>query len=309
MSVLRGPSVWIIMLNWNGLDDTLGCLASLGRAEVGSYKLHTLVVDSASALDPCPAIAASFPAVQVVRLARNLGFAGGCNTGAELALAAGADYIVLLNNDTVVAPGFLPPLIGYLADHPETGVVGPLIAYADRPDTLWFAGATFGLATGRSPHRGLGRPLADAPDRPFASDFISGCCMALRARDVRRYGLFDAGYFAYYEDVELCVRLRWAGLGAVCVPASLIRHKVSASSGREGRPGPFAYYFGIRNRMATVRRHGSVAERLTFLLAASPLRVAYYLLALSARRRWKELAWLILGLVHGLQGRMGGPPG
>lgn len=305
----EGASIWVIVLNWNGLEDTLACLASLRAVEAAPYRLQVLVVDSASALDPRPALAAAFPAARVERLARNLGFTGGCNHGMAVALAAGADYIVLLNNDTLVEPGFLRPLVDQLAQDASAGVVGPLIGLLDQPERIWFAGATFGLATGRSPHWGLGRPMAAVQGRPFATDYISGCCLVARARDLRRHGLLDAGYFAYYEDVELCLRLRRAGLRAVCVPQSRIWHKVSASSGREGRPGPFAYYFGQRNRIATVLRYAGPARALCFVAVANPLRVAYYLAALAAGRRWKELAWLVLGLLHGLQGRLGGPPG
>lgn len=303
------PAVWVVTLNWNGLDDTLACLASLRACDTGPWRVRVLVVDSASAHDPRPALAAAFPEVLVERLGRNLGFTGGCNHGMRLALAAGADYIVLLNNDTVVDRGFLPPLIAYLERHPGAGVAGPLICLADRPERIWFAGATFDLATGRSPHWRSGRPAAEAPALPFATGFVSGCCMALRAGDLRRHGLLEEGFFAYYEDVELCLRLRRAGMEAVCVPASRIWHKVGASTRREGRPGALTYYFGIRNRTLAVRRHGDLAQRLCFLLLANPLRVAFYLFALAAGRRWKELAWLCLGLVHGLQGRAGGPPG
>ncbi len=302
-------SVWVILLNWNGLDDTMACLASLRAVDPGSYRVRLLVVDSASQIDPRPALAAAYPEVRVERLERNRGFTGGCNHGMRLALAEGADYVVLLNNDTLVERGFLPPLLGYLDEHAEAGVAGPLICYAERPEALWFAGASFGLATGRSPHWLQGRPATEAPSAPFATGFVSGCCMALRAGDLRRQGLLEEGFFAYYEDVELCLRLRRAGLGAACVPASRIWHKVSASTRRDGQPGALAYYFGIRNRMAAVRRHGNWGERACFFLLANPLRVASYLLRLSLGRRWKALVWLCIGLVHGLQGRLGGPPG
>jgi GT2 family glycosyltransferase len=303
------PLVWVILLNWNGLEDTLACLASLRAADPGPNQVQALVVDSASARDPRPALAAAFPEARVSRLGRNLGFTGGCNYGIELALDAGADYVVLLNNDTLVDPGFLPPLLAELERRPELGVVGPLICLADEPERIWFAGATFEPATGRSPHRLLGRPAAAAPRAPFATDFVSGCCMALRARDLRRHGPLDERLFAYYEDVELCLRLGRAGLGAACVPASRIWHKVGASTRRGGRPGALAYYFGLRNRALAVGRHGSPAERLCFTLLANPLRFLAYLLRLGAGRRWRELAWLALGFVHGLQGRGGGPPG
>lgn len=287
----------------------MACLASLRAAEHGPYRVRLLVVDNASREDPRPAIAAAFPEVAVARLRHNGGFTGGCNEGMGLALAAGADYIVLLNNDTFVERGFLPPLIALLERRPEVGAVGPLICYAAAPDRIWFAGATFQLATGRSPHWRQGELVKGAPAQPFNTAFVSGCCIVLRAGDLRRHGLFAEGYFAYYEDVELCLRLGRAGLGAVCVPASRIWHKVGASAAPQGRPGPLGYYFGIRNRMLTVRRHGRAAEQLFFLIIANPVRVALHLALLTAARRWKELAWLVLGFVHGLQGRQGGPPG
>lgn len=306
---MSAPVVWVILLNWNGLADTLACLASLRAAAAGPYRVQVLVVDSASVEDPRPAIAAAFPEVLVECLERNLGFTGGSNHGIRAALAASADYVLLLNNDTLVDADFLPPLLGHLERHPALGVVGPLICYADEPGRIWFAGATFGLATGRSPHWLQGRPIAEAPSAPFATGFVSGCCLAMRADDLRRHGLLAEGFFAYYEDVELCVRFGRAGLGAACVPASRIQHKVGASTRRAGRLAPLAYYFSVRNRALTVRRHGGPIERLCFTLLANPLRVLAYSVRLGIARRWKELAWLVLGLVHGLEGREGGPPG
>lgn len=304
------PAVWIIILNWNGLADTLACLATLHHAVSGAYRVHILVVDNGSASDPRAAIAARFPDVEVVRLERNHGFTGGCNYGMQRALESGADFVVLLNNDTLVDPDFLAPLIDYLQRHGQVGVVGALICHAAQTERVWYAGADYRLALGQFKHRWLNASVARVPTKPFATGYVTGCCMALRTADLRRVGLFDERMFAYYEDAELCIRLRRQQQGAVCVPASRIWHKESASARRDQAaqsPSPLQHYLGIRNKIAVVRRHGTPWEQAIFLGLAIPLRTLAYLVILSARRQWAQLAWLMWGLIDGLGGRYGPP--
>jgi GT2 family glycosyltransferase len=304
-------SVWVVILNWNGLADTLACLESLQHAATDGVKLSALVVDNASMLDPRPALHAAFPEVELLASPRNLGFAGGCNLGMQRALDAGADYVLLLNNDTTVDPAFLTALLEYSRSRPQAGIVGPLICHAKQPEQLQAAGGALLLALGHGYHIGDGTSRSSAPVAPFAADYLSGCCMLIPATTIRAVGCFDEGYFAYFEDVDYCLRAQRFGLATVCVPASVIWHSESASTRRglaSGTTSPLKHYLVTRNRVRLVLRHGALWERLIFLLAVVPLGGTLFLAAFAIKRRWTKLAWFVRGLIDGLQGRGGPPP-
>ncbi|MCI0703605.1 MAG: glycosyltransferase, partial [Planctomycetia bacterium] len=120
------PNVWIVVVNFNGLEDTRKCLHSLSAL---SATANVVVVDNASELDPTATLASEFPHVHIVRNSANLGWSGGNNTGIRLALSRGADFIILLNNDTTVAPKLVLRLLAANAAHPRFGVIGPIIRF------------------------------------------------------------------------------------------------------------------------------------------------------------------------------------
>ncbi len=303
-------TVGVVILNWNGLADTLECLESLTRIDTAGMALEILVVDNASSIDPRAAIAERFPSVRVVRAARNLGFAGGCNLGARTLLDAGADYVLFLNNDTSVAPDFLATLVAASETNPAAGLVAPLICHADEPERVQAAGGRVALALGHAHHLGDGRPRSRVPATPFASHYLSGACLLISAPVARRVGLFDERYFAYFEDVDLCLRARAQGLRAICVPQSVIWHRESSSTRRdlgEGTTSPMKHYLMARNRLLIVRTHGRLWERATFFVVVLPFMAAFFMLAFTIRRRWKKLIWFTLGLLDGLRGHYESP--
>lgn len=304
------PSVWIVILNWNGLEDTLACLESLSEIRRVTIAVHTLVIDNASDVDPREALYERFPTVEVVRSERNLGFAAGCNVGVERALAAGADYVLLLNNDTIVAPDFLEMLVAYAELRPEVGIVGPLICYADQPERVWFAGARIILALGYFEHRYLNRHRDIVPTHPVATDYVTGCCMLIATPVFRAIGQLDDKFFAYFEDADLCICARKFGFKVMFLPTSVIWHKESASTRRgltEGTTSPLKHYLIARNRTVTVLRHGNTLEQSMFLLIGNTIILWYYFSAFLLRRRWKKMVWLVRGFVDGILQRFAHP--
>jgi GT2 family glycosyltransferase len=305
------PSVWIVILNWNGHEDTLLCLESLARADLSRVEAHTLVVDNASRHDPRPEIARRFPSVETARMDSNLGFAGGSNYGLTRAVQARADYALLLNNDTVVDPDFLTPLIAYAQEHPGTGIVGPLICHLDEPLLVSSAGGRIDLAWGRVRLPLLDQPRSCVPSEPYATEFVTGCCILLPIGVTQKVGLFDEGLFAYYDDVDYCLRVRRAALAIACVPRSVIWHRESSSTRRglaEGVQSPFKHYLFVRNRIATVRKHGHARQRTFFFLVVLPSMACYYTLGFAVRRRWEKMRWFWRGVRDGVGGRLGVPP-
>src|SRR5262249_51169023 len=133
-------SIAFVILNWNCLDDTVRCLESLGRLDPKCAKLDVLVVDNGSNVDPTNAINSKFPHVQAIRLTQNQGFAGGSNKGIASARACNPDFVCLLNNDTIVEPDFLQPILDSFQKNKKLALISPVIQTDDRPNEIEFAG-------------------------------------------------------------------------------------------------------------------------------------------------------------------------
>jgi GT2 family glycosyltransferase len=223
------PRVWIILVNWNGRAVTLDCLASLRRLEHPSFRV--LVVDNASDDGSVDAVRSAHPEVEVLQMHSNLRFAGGNNAGMRHALAAGAGRIVLLNNDTTVAPDFLLRMEERLEADPRTGMVAPKIYYHAEPDRIWFAGGAISFWTGTMSHPGIRERDHGQFDATRPIDYATGCCVLTTREVIERAGMLDESFFIYGEDADWSMRVRNCGYGIVYEPRAKVWHKVSVSSG------------------------------------------------------------------------------
>ena len=221
------PVTWIIILNWNGAEDTLACLNSL--AGVMSPSCRVLVVDNGSTDGLAERIQNAFPDIELLLLPSNRGYAAGNNAGFRRVMELHAEYVIFLNNDTVVDAGFCTPLVETLKRNPSAGIAVPKIFYWDRPDILWYAGGIVRLSTGLISHVGLRKKDAPEFDRPGTTEYATGCCLAMRCRDFQKVGGFDETFRMYAEDVDLSLRVCSLGLCIEYVPSSRVWHKVSAS--------------------------------------------------------------------------------
>ncbi len=222
----------IVVLNWNGAEETLACLESLAHLLVKGYKI--LVVDNGSTDGSPEKIRAAFPDIEQLCLPANLGYAGGNNAGFRRVQELQAEFVIFLNNDTIVDPGFCAPLVETLRLRPLAGIAVPKIYYWDRPDVLWYAGGVVRFSTGLICHVGLRQKDAPDFDRPGPTGYATGCCFAMRCRDFEEVGGFDESFAMYAEDVDLSLRVRALGKSIEYVPSSRVWHKVSASL--TGRP-------------------------------------------------------------------------
>ena len=260
----------IVVLNWNGREDTLACLRSLGDVDAPAGT-EVLVVDNGSTDGSEEAVRESFPDVSVLQTGSNLGFAGGNNAGIRYALDGGAEAVLLLNNDTEVEPGFLKPMIGRLESDPRTGIVGALIAYHHAPERLWaFGGGRFDTATGWVRH--LQDPVgADALRSTGTRHFyITGCTMLLRRELIEEVGGLATTYFHFCEDVDLCLKAESAGWKLAVAEGARLRHKVSATT-RVSSPA-FLYY-NLRSRLNLIRNFGPAGAPSSPALAVLWMRL------------------------------------
>jgi GT2 family glycosyltransferase len=246
-----------VVLTWNGRADTLTCLRSLDG-------VHVVCVDNGSTDGTAEAVAREQPAVELIQNRTNLGFAAGNNVGIRRAVERGADWVLLLNNDAVAEPGLVAALEGAAATRPDAGALACKVVFAERPDTVEYAGARFRLLLGyRGRQRGYGQ--RDAPRFSRLSDvgWATGAAMAVSRTAIDRVGLLDERLFAYVEDVDWCLRIRHAGFGIVFVPDARVRHRGATSFG--GRASPGALYYHARNTLAVCERHRPLPRGLCAL--------------------------------------------
>jgi GT2 family glycosyltransferase len=269
------PKVGVVVLNWNGREDTLKCLESLGRVEYPNWDI--LVVDNGSEDGSVGAIRERYPAVTVIEAGSNLGFAGGNNLGIEEALRRGADFVFILNNDTVVAPDILGELVAAAQTDPRAGALAAKVYYMDDPARIWYAGACWNDMTAAFGHVGQGMLDDGAQLESIAETaYTCGCAMFIRRSAIETVGAFASEFFLLFEETDWCFRARAAGFRCLLAPGARVWHRVSASFGGQG--GALYEYFWVRNRLLWAERHASVGQWIAVWLDTMgmlwpPLRV------------------------------------
>lgn len=200
--------------------------------------------------------------IKLIRNEENVGFAEGSNVGILRALSEGCSHVMLLNNDTVLAPEFLSHMR-------EAGVRHPIVApkiYYDRGAILWFAGGRISIPRGFTlVHIGQGECDRGQYDSPRRIAAASGCCMLIDASVFERIGLLDSQYFAYYEDLDFSLRARRAGIPIWYEPRAFLRHKVSSLTG--GESSTFGARMAARNKIYYLRKNYGRTACLCFGLA------------------------------------------
>ncbi len=271
-AVGRDPRVAVIVLNWNGTEDTVECLRSLSQVEYPA--LEVVLVDNGSRPPAAEEMRRRFPAITCIQLPENRGYAGGNNAGIRYALGRGHDYVFVLNNDTIVTPACVREAVAVAESDPRIAVVGVKILARDDPARVWVA---FGQVTYR---QGLVRLIGyyKLDDGRFDSmrdvEWVPGTAMLFRRRALEVVGLFDEEFFAYHEDVDWCTTARRLGFRVVFAPRAVIYHKGHSSSGGKGYVTPRQYLAG-RNMVLFVRKHGSRLQKLkfaVFVLGTLPLQ-------------------------------------
>jgi GT2 family glycosyltransferase len=242
-----------VVLNWNGGEDTLAALGSLGA-------VPTICVDNGSTDGSDRAVEERFPEVELIRTGANLGFAGGNNVGIRRALERGADWVLLLNNDAVAEPGLPEALAGAAAARPDAGLLACLILDGEGL-AVQYAGASCHPRFGYS-----GRVETTPPPALRDVDRADGAAVAVSREAAGRAGLLDDELFLYVEDVDWSLRVRAAGFAVVLVPDARVRHKGSGATG--GRASTVNLYYDTRNTIVVDERHAPLPPGLRALRRA-----------------------------------------
>ncbi|MGB9690704.1 MAG: glycosyltransferase family 2 protein [Candidatus Sumerlaeaceae bacterium] len=257
-----GPRVAVVIVNYNGAAVLKDCLASLRGLSYEPFDV--LVVDNASSDHSVTMLQADFPEVTVIETGDNLGFSGGNNVGISEAMRRGAEYIFVLNNDTLVAPQCLRALVERGESDERIGAVSPRILFAEPHDRIWAAGGSYSLWLGTARHAGL-RAKANEPrwNKPRAITFATGCAVLLRAKALQEVGLFDESLFMYNEDGDLSYRLRKAGWKIYYEPSAIVWHREAWTTSRTiGRE--WGLRLCVRNILLVHRKHASWYHKIMF---------------------------------------------
>lgn len=290
---MSAPPVTLITVAWNQLDKTLACLESIAQLTYPSVR--TILVDNGSEPPLAEAVTARFPTVELLRLPRNLGFAGGYNAGIAAALAGDMEALFLLNNDTIVAPDALNHLMATVSETTDIGLAAAKVYYARDPRRIWTVGNNLDVfldvTDGGEKELDTGQWSS-----PRDIEFAPFCAVLLRRAAVEQTGLLDEQFFLYYEDLDYCRRLRSGGWRLRFSPNAHVWHDVSLSSG--GRDSPMERYYMALSSGRYFRKHGSGTRMLAILpfRSASALRTTW---RLARRGRWTALRAYWTGLGRG----------
>lgn len=285
--ILRlGMKLIVVIADYNRHDDTLACLASLKRCDDDLW--HVIVVDSGS--EQPFLLPASSPNIEVFRLPVNGGFAVAFNFGIRHALSMGATAILVLNNDTLVAPDFLAPLLAVRAS--GAAIVAPRIYYASDPQRIWAEGFSAHRWTLEMRDSLRGCLEDDAPHTPQVVDYVTGCAMLIDRKVFEVIGFFDERFFAYYEDLDFCIRASRAGFHIMTAPASHVWHKVASTTGLGTSR---RQYLMVRSSVLFFAKHAG--RRWPIVLAYR----AGSMLKTLAVSTWKRRPDLIQAYIEGLK--------
>jgi GT2 family glycosyltransferase len=252
------PKVSIVILNWNGCDDTLECLGSIANVEYQNFEV--IVVDNGSTDNSVEQIQKKFPSVTLLQTHKNLGYAGGNNFGIRHALASCADYVLILNNDTIVARNILTVFVQAAKTNSTGAVFGAKIYFYDEPSRIWCTGGEWSNENLSLQLVGFGQ--ADDLNR-FGRlaeiDIVVGCAFFARASMLQLVGLFDERFFLVHEESDWCFRAKRSGYNCFFVPEARVWHKVAASFG--GQASPIIQYFNTRNTLLWAEKYLSGRQR------------------------------------------------
>ncbi|MEM3403462.1 MAG: glycosyltransferase family 2 protein [Nitrososphaeria archaeon] len=295
---IKKPRVSIIILNWNGWRDTIECLSSIYKIIYPNYDV--IVIDNGSKDDSIYKIKeyakgnrenifsdyikifeineneakiGSFnlalyekydPNRRLILIKNkdNYGFAGGNNIGIKFALSVlRSDYILLLNNDTVVDKTFLNELVKEIENDENIGAIGPKIYQYGKKGVLYSVGGKLTWWRGLSQHIGINELDVGQYNKKVHVDYLEGSCLLIRGKVLFKVGLLEPRYFLYWDDNDLCIRISKSKYTCVCLPNSIIWHKISSSS-----KGTIKTYYMVRNRFRFMKRYSSKAQLLLFFL-------------------------------------------
>ena len=262
----------VIVLNYKGLEETLECLESERRCVRGNYDVETIVVENGSDDGSLEALS-KINDIHLVANDKNLGFSGGMNSGIRYALKRDADYIIILNNDTIVDKNLI---VNLAKSAGSFDIVSPKIYFApgfefhkdrykeaDLGKVIWYAGGSIDWQNILGIHTGVDQIDKGQFAKSKEINFATGACMLIKKEVFEKIGLFDEKYFLYLEDMDLCVRAKIKGLKIIFSPKAILWHKNAVSAGGSG--SSLQDYYFTRNRLLFAFKYAKFRTKMAVL--------------------------------------------
>ena len=298
----NSPLLIVIVLTWNNFGDTAECLRSLRKLNYPQY--NVVLVDNGSTDNSIEKLQPLFPEVEIIKNSENLGYAGGNNIGIKYALSKDVDYIILLNNDTIVDANLATELIQACIKTGNLGIFGCVNYYYNDRKKIQFSGGIFNWKTGdiidTTRHKideGQFQLLREV-------DTVAGSCLFFPAAVIKKVGLLDDRYFLTFEESDLCCRAKKAGYKVYTYMGTGIWHKVSVSGQAQKKGLNILKYYAVRNRFLFLKRN-SPKQFLPVSLAYHIARTAVFLLKELRNRNMGQAKLLLFGLRDGIICRFG----
>lgn len=291
------PFIYIIVLNYNNLYDTIETLRSVEKMEYKNYRV--LLVDNGSTEGIVKGIRSRFPNLEIIKNKRNLGYAGGNNVGIMKAIEKKANYIFLLNNDVVVERDVLRKLVDAMEREEHFAACQPLVKYFHERKKIWSAGTEFFIGYPRLYKKNKRAELSGSFEPPFG---LAGCALLMRISAVKDVGLFDESLFLMHEETDWCMRAKKKEYKMLVVADAVVHHKVSATL--EMFSKKYLYYVS-RNWMLVARKNFRWIMYLYVLFTELTVRLPYYIYHLFKRGQLRKIKYYLKGLKEGLFGVTG----
>ena len=299
---MKAPKIAIIIINWNTFQLTFNCLKSL---EESTYKNKTIfVVDNGSKDGSGDKIALQFPESNYIKNQKNEGFTGANNKALKVILKQNFDYVVLLNNDTVVKPNFLSLLEATMDSDKNLAATQPLILDYPNTNTIWNAGGSFNSFFCLFKTRCKGMIYNPKLKIETSTQWISGCCVMVKIAVIKEVGLLDDRFFAYFEDADWSIRMTNLGYKLGVVPESIIFHHSSGStkknnSSSEGSLSPYAHYLNVRNHIYLIKKHTFFNSIGSWIYQI--LKIISYSIYFILRGRFGKFKMVCRGFLDGIK--------
>ncbi|MBK7866092.1 MAG: glycosyltransferase family 2 protein [Ignavibacteriales bacterium] len=260
--------VFVVILNYNGFEETKNCLESLMKEDYGA--IVPVIVDNDSPDGSGTRLQEKFPEVQVILNEFNWGYAGGMNTGARYALAQGADYVVYVNNDAEFCGDAISQMVLTAEKDVKTGIVSPKVLYLDEKDKIYCAGSSYNFWRCGNVSLGKGRSASENCNEELYISHAEGACLLIKREVFEQCGFMSEFYFMYFEDLDFSLRVS-KHFRIKYNPKALVYHQSGAGKTFEQYSKLYHYYF-TRNRFIIFRNH-SVFEKIYVILYSAAITI------------------------------------
>lgn len=287
----------IILVNYNGINDTLECINSILNSEYSNIIVEIIVIDNCSTRDDLSMFNVYGNNVILIKNEINSGFSGANNIGIDYAIKNNFDYVLLLNNDTIIDKDMIDKL---LSNSDTNTVTVPLMLYYNDRNRIWYAGGNISKWTGNNIHWYLNEILENVFLEDRYCSFATGCCIMLPVNVIKKIGKLEEDYFMYCEDTEYSIRMRINNIKILFVSDAKLWHKVSNSTG--GTLSAFSIYYCTRNRFDYINKYKKYFKPTAFLFSLLSRCVRLIEYKLNGDVKWKAFYWGIKDYIKGKTG-------